>query len=280
MKNNYQLITKKYTKTFYYSTLLFPKNIRNDVFLLYSFVRIIDNLVDKKKSNKKTFHLYKNNLVDFLKKQKKSKIKIINDIGILIKKFNLKREIFDYLKVQEKEIKIKKYKTIKEFKNFIYGVGGTIGIMMAKILKLPKNSYQDAKKLGESLQIINNIRDIWEDYKRNRIYIPEELLKKYYLNHKNFLFKKNREKLYLLIKDLIKQSYELFEKSKKSFNLFNKNILLPIKIAYEIYFYIAKKIENNPELIFNKKKLKPNIFFIFFIILKSFFLLYGLNKRN
>lgn len=280
MKNNYQFITKKHTKTFYYSTLFFPKNIKNDVFLLYSFVRIIDDLVDKKNPNKKTFYLYKNSLKEFLKNNKKSKIKIINDIGILIKKFNLKKEIFDYLKTQEKEITLKKYKTIKEFKNFIYGTAGTIGIMMAKILNLPKNSYQDAKSFGESLQIINNIRDIWEDYKRNRIYIPEELLKKYNLNHKNFLLKNNRKKFYLLIKYLIKKSFQLFEDSKKSFKFFNNNIFLPIKIAYEIYFYIAKKIKNNPELIFNKKKLKPNILIIFFIILKNFFLIYGFNKKN
>lgn len=202
MKNNnniYRKITKKYTKTFYYSTLFFPKDIRDKIFLLYSFVRIIDNFVDKKNPDKKNFFIYKNELINFVENNKKSKIKIINDFGELIKAYNLKKEVYDYLFTQEKEIKIKKYKTFKDFLDFTYGVAGVIGIMIAKILELPKNSYEYAKKLGQSLQIINNIRDIYEDSKLKKIYIPEEILIKFNLSQKNFLKKENRKNLNLLI---------------------------------------------------------------------------------
>lgn len=280
MNNQYQLITKKNTKTFYYSTLFFPKKIRNDVFLLYSFVRIIDNFVDKKIPDKKNFFLYKNELINQLKKEKKSKLKIVNDFGELIKKYNLEKEIIDYLNTQQKELSTKKYKTLTEFKKFTYGVAGTIGIMMAKILGLKKESFESAKNLGQALQIINNVRDIYEDWKIGKVYIPEELLKKYDLNQKNFLNKNNRKKLYLVINNLLDYAFKLEKKARKEFLNFNKNILFPIKTAADLYHKTGLKCYQNPELIFNQNKLKPNLLTVIYTLIKNFILIYGFNKKN
>lgn len=283
MKNNnniYRKITKKYTKTFYYSTLFFPKDIRDKIFLLYSFVRIIDNFVDKKNPDKKNFFIYKNELINFVENNKKSKIKIINDFGELIKAYNLKKEVYDYLLTQEKEIKIKKYKTLKDFLDFTYGVAGVIGIMIAKILELPKNSYEYAKKLGQSLQIINNIRDIYEDSKLKKIYIPEEILIKFNLSQKNFLKKENRKNLNLLINYFLNYAFKIQDEAKTYFKYFDKKILLPIKIATDLYKNIGLKISKNPEIIFNKSKVKPGKLEILFIIIKNFIFIYGLNKKK
>ncbi|GIW64615.1 MAG: phytoene synthase [Patescibacteria group bacterium] len=283
MKNSsniYRKITKKYTKTFYYSTLFFPQDIRDKIFLLYSFVRIIDNFVDKKKPDKKNFFIYKNELRNFVENNKVSKIKIINDFGKLVKEYNLKKEVYDYLLTQEKEIKIKKYKTFDDFLNFTYGVAGVIGIMIAKILKLPKNSYEYAKKLGQSLQIINNIRDIYEDSKIKKIYIPREVLNKFNLNHKNFLKKEKRKNLYLLINYFLNYAFKIQNEAKTYFKYFDKQILLPIKVATDLYKNIGLKISKNPEIIFNKSKVKPSKLEIFLIVIKNFILIYGFNKKN
>ena len=281
MKENiYQALTKKHTKTFYYSTLFFPKKTRGEIFLLYSFVRIIDNFVDEKKPKIKKFYLYKKKLNGLLNKDKRSSIKIINDFAHLVKKYNLHKEIFDYLNAQEKEIKFKKYKTEKEFNLFTYGVAGTIGLMIAKILNLPKKTYKSAIKLGQSLQIINNIRDIYEDYQREKIYIPQETLKKFHLNQNNFLENKNFPKLKKVISFFIKKALQLKNDAEKDFKYFQKRNLLPVTIACDLYTEVAKKIEKNPEIIFQKEKLKPTLFQIIKIIIKNFVLIYGFDKKN
>lgn len=66
---------------------------------------------------------------------------------------------------------------------------------MSNIIGLPKKVYKDAVLLGESMQIINCMRDIVEDYQMGRIYIPVEDLEKFGLSVDNFLNKKNRNKL-------------------------------------------------------------------------------------
>ncbi|MFN4212792.1 MAG: squalene/phytoene synthase family protein [Microgenomates group bacterium] len=279
-KNIYQEITKKNTKTFYYSTLFFPKKIRDEIFILYSFVRIIDNFVDEKKPNKKNFYLYKKKLNQVLKKNEKSKIKIVNDFGQLVKKYNLHKEVEDYIKAQEKELKIKKYKSEKEFNLFTYGVAGTVGLMMAKILNLPKKTYKGAIKLGQALQIINNIRDIFEDYQRKKVYLSEEILKKFNLSQKNFLKNENFQKLKKVITYYLNQSFKLYREAKKEFKSFSNQNLFPVSVASDLYLNIAKKILKKPKLIFEKEKLKPNIFNIIKILIKRFILIYGFNKKN
>ena len=279
-KNIYQNLTKKYTKTFYYSTLFFPKKLREEIFLLYAFVRIIDNFVDEKIPDKKNFYLYKKELDKTLNKGKKSAIKIINDFSQLVKKYKLNKEINEYLNTQEKEIKLKKYKTEKEFNLFTYGVAGTIGLMMAKILNLPKKTYSSAQKLGQSLQIVNNIRDIYEDYQRKKIYIPEEILKKFNLNQKNFLKNRYFQQLKKLINHYINKALKLYHQAKKDFKYFPNQYLFPISVACDLYLNTARKILKKPKLIFNKEKLSPNTFELVKIIFTKFFLIYVFNKKN
>ena len=47
------------SKTFYFSSLLFPKNIREDIFILYSYVRTADNFIDNKPPQINEFLIYK-----------------------------------------------------------------------------------------------------------------------------------------------------------------------------------------------------------------------------
>ncbi len=269
----YSQVIKKHSKTFYFSSLLFPKEIREKIFLLYAYVRIIDDLVDEtNEKNKVKFKKYKNLTLNLIKgKKKKYAPKIIKDFVKMAKKYDFDKEVIDYLKTQEVEVTKKRYKNKEEFLKFCYGVAGTIGVMIAKIINLPKKTFKDAVKLGVSLQIINNVRDIFEDYQRFKIYLPEDLLKKYKISHNNFIKKTNRKRLYKAVYDLIGKAKKLKEEAKSSFKFFKKRELLAIKTAVDIYFKIAEKIEKNPEFIFNKKILKPSLIEIVLLIIKNYF---------
>ena len=54
-----QSLFKKSSKTFYYSTLFFPRNLRPDVYKLYAFVRTADDLVDTLPQDREAFYQFK-----------------------------------------------------------------------------------------------------------------------------------------------------------------------------------------------------------------------------
>lgn len=277
--NRYAIITKKNSKTFYYSSLLFPKGIREKIFLVYSFVRTVDNLVDRKKPKKKELNAFFKQF-DLAWHGKKIKNILINDFVNLAKTEFNKKWIDDFFLTQKQDALKKKYRNFKELEKFAYGVAGTIGLMIASLLKLPKKTFNDAVKLGNALQLINCCRDVVEDYQMGKVYLPISELKKHGLNLKNFLKKNNQKKLFSTIFSTLKKAFKLIDESKKSFVYFEKRPLLAVKTATDLYKSIGKKIEKNPELIFEKDKLKPSKLEIIFTVFKNFILVYGLNKKN
>ena len=69
-------------------------------------------------------------------------------------------------------------KNEKELVIYSYFVAGTVGIMMAKILKANEIvAFKYAVDLGIAFQLTNIARDILEDVNMNRIYIPKSWMK-------------------------------------------------------------------------------------------------------
>ena len=67
-----------------------------------------------------------------------------------------------------------KLNTKKDLLLYSYRVAGTVGLMMAKILKVSKkNSLKSAIDLGIAMQLTNISRDVIEDLNNNRIYIDQ-----------------------------------------------------------------------------------------------------------
>ena len=83
---------------------------------------------------------------------------------------NIVLDLFDGVQSDLKENV--KFNSNKELIVYSYRVAGTVGLMMAKILKVSsKNSLKAAIDLGIAMQLTNIARDVIEDGKRNRSYI-------------------------------------------------------------------------------------------------------------
>ena len=86
-------------------------------------------------------------------------LKIVQDLL-----FGIKSDIKDKVKLNSK----------KELLIYSYRVAGTVGLMMAKILRVnKKSSLKSAIDLGIAMQLTNISRDVIEDSKNNRFYINE-----------------------------------------------------------------------------------------------------------
>ena len=94
----------------------------------------------------------------------------------LIEEFNISLKIVQDLLIGIKsDIKDKvKLNCKKDLLIYSYRVAGTVGLMMAKIMKVnKKSSLNSAIDLGIAMQLTNISRDVIEDSKNNRFYINE-----------------------------------------------------------------------------------------------------------
>jgi phytoene synthase len=70
-----------------------------------------------------------------------------------------------------------RYQTVDELLVYCYRVAGTVGVMMAHIMNVRDSAtLLRAADLGMAMQLTNICRDVAEDERRDRVYLPEELL--------------------------------------------------------------------------------------------------------
>ena len=172
MSNNSYLSV--YAKSFSWAGFFLPKKTLNKCSALYDFCRVADNLADdeeKIENKEKKFNQFEK---DF--NQKNFDNPIIKNMWDLIDEFNISLKIVHDLMIGIKsDIKESvKLNSKKDLLIYSYRVAGTVGLMMAKILRVSKkSSLKSAIDLGIAMQLTNISRDVIEDFKNNRSYIDK-----------------------------------------------------------------------------------------------------------
>ena len=172
MSNNSYLSV--YAKSFSWAGFFLPKKTLSKCSALYDFCRVADNLADdeeKIENKEKKFNQFEK---DF--NQKNFDNPIIKNMWDLIDEFNISLKIVNDLLIGIKsDIKeCVKLNSKKDLLIYSYRVAGTVGLMMAKILRVSKkSSLKSAIDLGIAMQLTNISRDVIEDYKNNRSYIDK-----------------------------------------------------------------------------------------------------------
>ena len=174
MAKNYLSI---YAKSFNWAGFFLPKIKYKNCSALYDFCRTVDNIVD----DEGNLDLKKKNLIEFKKKFfekdfSSSKIKkmwdLINEFSISTK---IIEDLFDGVETDlEEKVKLN---SRKDLLIYSYRVAGTVGLMMAKILRVnSEKGLNSAIDLGIAMQLTNIARDVIEDKKRNREYIDHDII--------------------------------------------------------------------------------------------------------
>ncbi len=163
-----------YAKSFSWAGFFLPKKTLKKCSTLYDFCRVADNIADDLEelvNKEKKFNQFEN---DF--NNKKLNDPVIKNMWGLMEEFNISVKIVQDLLIGIKsDIKVKvKFNSRKDLLIYSYRVAGTVGLMMAKILKVnKKSSLRSAIDLGIAMQLTNISRDVIEDSKNNSFYIDK-----------------------------------------------------------------------------------------------------------
>ena len=211
-----------YAKSFNWAGFFLPKKTYLKCSALYDFCRIADNIADSDEDieiKKEKFINFKNNF-----NNQKFDDSIIKNMWQLIKEFNIPLKVVHdlldgiYSDIQ-KNIKLNNKKDLLLYS---YRVAGTVGLMMAKILEVNKqSSLKSAIDLGIAMQLTNISRDVVEDLNFGRSYID--------LNFEE-------------IKSTIKLSESYYENSFYSIKEIPLAFRFAILVARRVYRKIGYKI--------------------------------------
>ena len=258
-----KLVIKRYSTSFFFSSNLLSKSIRQDIFNIYGFVRLADEIVD-------TFHGYpkKELLEDFeieLWRSIDNKISlnpILNSFQDTVNKYSIPHELINsFLDSMKMDLEKKEYNTVEEYKKYIYGSADVVGLMCLKVfVKGSEDKYNQlspfAISLGSAFQKVNFLRDLKDDAKiLNRVYFPN-------IDMDNFDDKSKKEIITEIEKDFIN--------AIKGIVKLPKNSKFAVYIAYRYYSKLLKKLKRTSSENIVKKRIRIHNFQKFIVIARSY----------
>ena len=167
--------------SFTVSFIFLPKIQREAMTALYAFCREVDDVVDE--------------CTDFNVAQTKLnwwKTEVLNlyagtpqhpvtkALQPFVRQFNLAQEHFlEIIDGMEMDLKFNRYEDFKQLQLYCYRVASVVGLLSAQIFGFKnRKTLKYAHDLGMAFQLTNIIRDVGEDARRGRIYLPLDELKK------------------------------------------------------------------------------------------------------
>ena len=267
---------KFHGKSFYWAGRFLEKEVFDDCSILYSFCRVVDNLVDTKSNSK-------NNIKKFIKdyKRKNSKNLVTKKFKIIEAKYKIpKKYIMDLFFGVNLDTKTVKIKSIKEIIKYSYYVAGTVGAMMSYIFLTSKpKAIKHAINLGIAMQLTNISRDVLKDAHLKRIYIPGNMLNKK-IDTKDIIKNDfNKKYLFSVIQKLIILAEKYYKNGNAGIKYLPKKIRFSIFLASCLYRGIGQKILNSNYNKYFIERTYLNFFEKITMTLKSFYLFCIINNQ-
>ena len=174
--------------------------------------------------------------------------------------FNLSKNYFiEIIDGMEMDVKFNRYESFEQLELYCYRVASCVGILSAHIFGFKnKDTLTFAKNLGIALQLTNIIRDLGEDARRGRIYIPLDELKKLGVSEEEIISLKNSEKIKILVQNQSDRAKKFYDLASKTLPIEDKKSQKISLVMGNIYYVLLKEIvKDNPEKILNQKTILP-----------------------
>lgn len=261
-------ITAKYAKTFYLGTLLMPEAKRRAIWAIYAWCRRTDELVDGQSARLTTPET-----LDQWERQLESSFAgyPVEDTDVAladtVQRFGLDIQPFrDMIAGQRMDLFRNRYQTFEELYLYCYRVAGTVGLMTLPVMgvassqgKAPWQSQSDdgpvseAIALGIANQLTNILRDVGEDIRRGRIYLPLEELALFNYTEQDLINGVVDERWRELMRFQIQRARKFFAQAEKGVSALNPDARWPVWSALMLYSQILDVIERNQYDVFRQR---------------------------
>lgn len=168
--------------SFYYSFLFLPTERRRAITALYAFCREVDDVVDEctDPGVARTKLAWWREEVARLYDEGKPQHPVARALADVIQPYGITRDqLLTVIDGMAMDLEYNRYPDFDTLKLYCHRVAGVVGLMSARIFGYTDPRTLDyAADLGLAFQLTNIIRDVGEDARRNRVYLPLDELAK------------------------------------------------------------------------------------------------------
>jgi 15-cis-phytoene synthase len=255
LKKSYQMCTRiasQHSRSFYLASALLPAEKRRAIRALYAFCRLADNIVDGNDDQRlERIGHYKSRTITH----------VPGENGLLLAWADTRarygiptRYAEQLLEGVEKDLHGVHYETFEDLTVYCYGVASTVGLMSMHIIGYTSRSaIPYAVKLGVALQMTNILRDVGEDWRSGRLYLPRDELARFGVTEDDIAAGRVDERWRSFMRFQIKRNRLLYAEAIPGIRLLHPDGQPAVAAAAAFYEGILGDIEANDYDVFNRR---------------------------
>ncbi|GAC1402383.1 MAG: phytoene/squalene synthase family protein [Ktedonobacteraceae bacterium] len=266
-------VTQRASKTFYWGSVFLPQPKRQAVWAIYALCRIVDDIVDEEMhpDTPQVGHLIGSSTpkqeLDYWRESIERVYQRGGADGNLVQRAWSDvlehypvplSPVLELLDGVEMDLTINRYQSFDELYLYCYRVAGTVGLLTSPIFGYQDESaLQHAVDLGVALQLTNILRDIGEDARRNRIYLPQDEMLRFGYTENDLMQGIVNDAFCKLVRFQMTRADTYYQRSQPGISLLSPDCRLAIRLSGTLYRGILDRIHLNNYNVFTKRASVP-----------------------
>jgi squalene synthase HpnC len=267
-------IAREAHSNFYPAFFLLPKPKRDAIVALYAFMRLIDDVSDEGvdlAAKQLGLAKWRRALDQAITGQRQvfdgntamsapadalyDANEILPALVDTIQRYKMPpRYLHDLISGAEMDLTIQSYPTFERLREYCYRVAGTVGLTCTHIFGFRDSRALDlAEKLGLAFQLTNIIRDVHEDYRLGRVYLPDEDLARYKVAKEDFGRKEGTLGVRELLRFEADRAWQFYEEGAQLYGLIEEDSRATLWLLTHTYSALLTRIESVDFAVFGER---------------------------
>lgn len=247
-------VTREHSKSFHLASGLLPASKRRAIRALYAFCRTVDDIVDAcdECDSLRDLEAWRQIIRGTMAPQNDPVAAAWVDT---LKRFRIpRRYALQLIDGVAKDLAATRYASFEELSTYCYSVASTVGLMSMHIIGFTsRDALPYAIKMGVALQMTNVLRDVGEDFRNGRIYLPQDELHGFGVSEADLASGRTTDRWSEFMRFQIRRTRRLYAESSPGIRLLDADGQLAIAAASGLYRGILDKIEENGYDVFSRR---------------------------
>jgi 15-cis-phytoene synthase len=257
--------TKEHAKAFFFASFALPRDKRYAAYSVYTFCRRADNLVDDGGHHPDVALVRAG-----IGSMRAELDRVFGDLppaaGDIpafrhtVRTYDIPREHFlDLLRGVEMDLDRDRYDTFEELREYCYCVASVVGLIMTRIFGTTDDAALGAAAdLGTAMQLTNILRDVGDDRRLGRLYLPVEDLDRFRYTEGDLARGVINENFVELMRFQMERAREYYRRSESGIPMLGEpSARRTVRIMGRSYRRILEKIEQNRFDVFTRRAFVP-----------------------
>ena len=242
--------------SFYYSFLFLPPPRRRAITAFYAFCREVDDVVDEctdLDAARTKLAWWRTEVAALY--EGKAKHPVALALTALLPEFNIEEaRLYEIIDGMEMDLTQHRYADFSALQKYCYRVASVVGLVSAEIFG---HSHPDtlkyAENLGMAFQLTNIIRDVGEDARRDRIYIPVDELARFNVTAADIMHARHSEAFVQLMQFQVERALNYYRDAMNFLPQQDRRSQRPGLVMAAIYRTLLEEIRADGMQVLNQR---------------------------